>query len=70
MRYFIGCEAFYNSDSLTRVYYKGAESDWLKISIDYDSTLTIATRYYYSESQPETTGNYWHYDEECNVAIW
>ena len=38
--------------------------DWAKISIDsyYNSSLTKATRYYYSETRPtNTTYQYWHY---------
>ena len=63
--------AFAWCDSLTSVYYKGTKSDWSNISIDsYNSSLTSATRYYYSESAPTTTGNYWHYDENGNIAVW
>ncbi len=59
----IGYRAFYNCSSLNIVYYKGTASDWSKISIhsSNNTTLTNATRYYYSETQPTTTGNYWYY---------
>lgn len=57
----IGSEAF-NCDSLARVYYKGKENEWDKISIgEWNSKLIEATRYYYSESQPLEEGNWWHY---------
>ena len=63
--------AFYSCSSLTSVYYKGTASDWSQISIgSYNTKLTNATRYYYSESQPTSSGNYWHYDENGNVAVW
>ncbi|MBQ7323361.1 MAG: leucine-rich repeat domain-containing protein, partial [Clostridia bacterium] len=70
----IGEGAFSNCSSLTSIYYKGSASDWSAISIDntygYNYKLTNATRYYYSESQPTTSGNYWHYDENGNVVVW
>ena len=67
----IGDRAFYYCDSLTSVYYKGTASEWSGISIrDDNSKLTNATRYYYSETQPTASGNYWHYDEDGNVALW
>ena len=54
--------AFFFCDSLTELYYKGTESDWEKVSIgDYNTELTNATRYYYSETEPTVSGNYWHY---------
>ena len=63
--------AFYGCSSLTNVYYKGTASDWSGISIgSYNTNLTSATRYYYSETEPATTGNYWHYDENGNIAVW
>ncbi|MBQ9709005.1 MAG: hypothetical protein IJV67_00080 [Clostridia bacterium] len=38
------------------------KSDWAKITINnYNSELTNATRYYYSETQPTVAGKYWHY---------
>ncbi|MBR2969408.1 MAG: leucine-rich repeat domain-containing protein, partial [Clostridia bacterium] len=54
--------AFDGCSSLTSVYYEGTASDWLGISIDfYNGDLTSATRYYYSETQPTSSGNWWHY---------
>lgn len=67
----IGSQAFDNCTSLTKVYYKGTVSDWAKISISsYNTDLENATNYFYSESDPHTTGNYWHYDENGNVVVW
>ena len=54
--------AFYNYNSSAIVYYGGTAEDWSKISIGSgNSSFTSATRYYYSETQPTTAGNYWHY---------
>ena len=58
----INQSAFENCTSLTTVYYSGTAQDWAKISISsYNTSLTNATRYYYSESAPTKSGNYWHY---------
>ena len=58
----IGEDAFYNCTSLKTVYYKGTAADWGKIRISSNNTyLRNATRYYYSESKPTESGNYWHY---------
>ena len=58
----IGSYAFYNCNSLKKVYYGGDASDWSGISIDSSNySLTSATRYYYSFTQPVESGNYWRY---------
>ena len=57
----IGSSAFYNCSNLACVYYGGTADDWNKVSIgSSNSYLTDATRYYYSETQPENIGLYWH----------
>jgi len=60
----VGLGAFYGCSKLKTVYYNGTEEEWNRISIDstcdYNSTL-INARYYYSETEPTTSGNYWHY---------
>ena len=67
----IGDSAFYNCSSLTNVYYKGATEEWSNMSIgSYNSKLTNASRYYYSETQPTTTGKYWHYNENGEILVW
>ena len=70
----IGKYAFDNCDSLTSVYYRGTEEEWEALSemgIGMgNSYVTNATRYYYSESTPTTTGNYWHYDENGDSVVW
>ena len=58
----IGSSAFDNCRSLTDVYYTGTAAEWAAISIGLNNTpLTNATRYYYSETQPTTEGNFWRY---------
>lgn len=63
--------AFLGCNRLKAVYYKGTVKEWDKMHIGgYNFYLTSATRYYYSETQPTTSGNYWHYDENGDIAVW
>ena len=67
----IGKSAFYSCSSLKEVYYNGTADGWANISIGSSNyELTSVTLYYYSESQPTSSGNYWHYDENANVVKW
>ena len=69
--------AFYDCNSLKTILYKGTAAQWGKISIDSNNTsLTNATRYYYSESEPALNsdgtaydGNYWHYDTDGKTPV-
>ena len=66
----IDSSAFYACDGLEAVYYGGTEADWANIyisSVD-NSSLTNATRYYYSETEPTSSGNYWHYVDGIPTA--
>lgn len=56
-------ELAFNSTNLIAVYYNGSTTSWetLEKKIGaYNNKLVEATRYYYSETQPTTEGNYWH----------
>ena len=75
----IGDNAFYNCSGLKTVFYKGSAEQWGKISINSNNySLTSATRYYYSETEPALNaegtaynGNYWHYDTDgITPVIW
>lgn len=58
----IGHGAFQDCTSLTEVYYKGTAVEWESIEIgDINDILVNAVRYYYSEAEPTTEGNFWHY---------
>ena len=66
----IGGYAFYGCSGLTAVYYGGTESDWENIKIvRTNGYLTSATRYYYSETQPDVEGNFWHY-VNGEIVVW
>ena len=69
--------AFRGCTRLKDVYYKGSAENWANISIDNsednNSYIINATRYYYIEKQegvPTDGGNYWHYDENGEIAVW
>ena len=58
----IGYDAFALCANLSKVYYVGNQDDWNNITIDSgNSCLTNAAIYYYSETEPTDSGNYWHY---------
>ena len=63
----IGSSAFYNCTRLTSIYYTGTEAQWNNISIySYNSSLTNATRRYYSECIYDN--NQWRYDADGNIS--
>ncbi len=55
--------AFTNCDKIKNVFYMGNVTDWNSIEkyASSNKNLTLADRYYYSESKPIDEGNYWHY---------
>ena len=54
--------AFWWWNNAERVYYIGAEEQWSKILIDESNDgITDHPVYCYSETQPTTEGNFWHY---------
>ena len=67
----IGYSAFSSCSSLTEVYYNGTAAEWNSIYIDRygNDSLKSATRYYYSETEPTTEGNFWHW-VDGEVVIW
>ncbi|MCD8308383.1 MAG: leucine-rich repeat domain-containing protein, partial [Clostridia bacterium] len=68
----IDSDAFRGCTSLSSVYYNGTAEEWSKITISSNNTsLTSATRYYYSASEPDYTDgyNYWHYVNGV-ITIW
>lgn len=55
--------SFFDCNALGRIYYNGTEAEWDSVTIgDGNDSLTAATVYYYSETEPtDASGNYWHY---------
>ena len=70
----VGEYAFYGCNSLKTVYYTGTEEQWKSIQINNDQSgndyLINAPIYYYLESEPLESGNYWYYDNDGNIVIW
>ncbi|MBQ9730767.1 MAG: leucine-rich repeat domain-containing protein [Bacilli bacterium] len=58
--------AFLNCDNLKYLYYKGTQDEWNKVNY-VSNGLTV---YFYSESEPFSNGNYWHYDENKKPIKW
>ena len=59
----IRAEAFKDCWNLRDVYFEGTEEEFDSIAIDKPLTdyFGEATKYFYSETNPSTTGNYWRY---------
>ena len=67
----IGAWAFNGCSNLTEIYHTRSQSDvWGNLYIDVNnSEFFMAMPYYYSESAPDTEGNFWHY-VDGNIVIW
>ena len=58
-------------NSIRRIYYKGTIADWNTISINSANVAPFnQIPYIYSESQPTSEGNYWHYSESGEPIVW
>lgn len=66
----IGDFAFHYCPNLKNVYLAGTDTNWkYNISIGTNNlSLKNATIYYYSETKPTTTGNFWHYVDDVATA--
>lgn len=51
-----------------KIFYQGTKEDWEKIKIK--NFLQPSSIYYYSENQPTSEGNYWHYNENNEIIIY
>ena len=60
-------DAFTGCTSLANVYHMGGQEIYVN---DYNEPYLAATHYYYSESAPETDGNFWYYGENGEILIW
>ena len=61
------------------IFYKGSEADWMKVSIVKNGYSVAqldlyknpsAYFYYYSETEPEEKGKYWHFDNNNQPIVW
>ena len=61
----ISAYAFASTPALNKVYFRGTEEQWNALP-PYDGTnnqLNGTTKYFYSETEPATPGNFWRYVE-------
>jgi hypothetical protein len=66
----IGEFAFDSCSRLAAVYYTGTEETWKAISIgSFNTPLTSANLYYYSETQPTEGDKWWHYVDGVPTVI-
>lgn len=66
---FVNYGAFGGSN-IKDVYYGGTQEEWNAIEFGVDTyELQDATIYYYSETEPTTSGYYWHYDTDGITPI-
>ncbi len=55
------------------IFYCGNEAEYNEIEIEEDFDLITSfdtTVYYYSETQPTTSGNFWHYGDNGRAVAW
>ena len=66
--------AFEGLTALTTIYFSGNETEWASYAngaTPSDDVMNDATVYFYSVYQPsDSSGNYWHYDNEQRPVIW
>ncbi len=61
----IAIAAFLHCDALTTVYYGGTEDKWSTISIEGNNgCLNGVRKYYFSQTEPEKEGYFWHFDTD------
>ncbi|MCD8206461.1 MAG: leucine-rich repeat domain-containing protein [Bacteroidales bacterium] len=65
----IGAQAFYSCTSLTAIYYTGSPSDWSNVSMGDSNGWATTLLYYYSETEPEDDGKFWHY-VNGEIVVW
>lgn len=57
-------------EDTSKVYCYCNESRWAQLSDERKAPANGKTVYYYSETQPATSGNYWHFDDNGAVKEW
>lgn len=72
----IEASAFKNCNNLSSIYYAGTSEEWDAITKgvskneNNENVLEKATVYFYSENEPTTEGNYWHYNVRGQFEVW
>lgn len=63
--------AFLDCSTLVAVFFRGTEEQFDEVEImKNNDKLLNASIYFYSETKPETEGNFWHYDKSNTPILW
>ena len=65
---YIYSNAMYDEDEKACYLYYGTATEWESVTNENDPTTYEV--YYYSETEPEDEGNYWHFDENNDPVLW
>lgn len=69
----ISLAAFMDCPNLDTVYFKGTADEFrdMHINTSYNDSFINAEKYFYSQTQPSDSGNYWHYAADgVTPVIW
>ena len=62
---------FKGCDNLENIYFYGTREEFNKIIFDDYMPFNYTTiKFFYSESEPTSDGNYWHYDDSGKIVKW
>ena len=67
--------AFYWCSNLDTIFYEGTQQQWKRINVSSDSSLgydyfASAKVYYYSETESQIVGDFWHYNSNGKPEKW
>lgn len=65
----IGEYAFSSCAAFEHFFYKGSNEEFKKVEVHRKSELEDSKIYYYSETEPTESGNYWHYVDNV-PTVW
>lgn len=69
----LGIGVFIRCENLTSVYYEGTSQQWnalVAVNGATDGMSSSTTVYFYSETEPTESGNYWHFDGNGKPLKW
>ena len=69
----LGSGVFSRCENLTSIYYEGASQQWnalVAVNGATDGMSSSTTVYFYSETEPTESGNYWHFDGNGKPLKW
>ena len=55
--------------TVTAIYYGGTQEEWMEKKLNENVELDDADKYFYSETCPEISGNYWHFGEDGKTPV-